>query len=328
MLLRWLSIALALMVVPAAVHAKPPRASTARTAEPHKRAPRRGPTASPPRPAPPRPDSVGRPNEGKLIAGARLDTSKPYLRVVPLYAKNDVRWGLPSLVAMIDRAARGVAKRYPGSVLEVGDLSRKGGGEVDRHHSHESGRDVDLGFYVVDKRGRGVRASRFQQIDASLRSTTVRGGRFDVPRNWALIELMLTDPQARVSHILIAEHLRQALLSYARPRVSQALYRRAAIALLQPTQPLPHDDHMHVRISCPRDARDHCVELSKNAPIGKAKVAKRIARDRKKTVRTPPRSPAAPTHARRTQAGDAEAHADAAEVRDALDETGLLRITE
>src|SRR5262245_44419907 len=102
---RWLSLALALMLAPSVVSAKP-----------------RKPPPPPVTPA----DSVGHPNDGKLVGGVRLDTSPKYLRVVPAYRRADTRWGLPSLVAMIDRAGRVVAKRYPGAVLSVGDLSRRG----------------------------------------------------------------------------------------------------------------------------------------------------------------------------------------------------------
>lgn len=211
--------------------------------------------------------SVGYPNEGRLEGGVRLDTSRKDIRVVPAYARGDVRWGVPALVGMIERAARGVARRFPGAVLGVGDLSRKHGGDVDRHGSHESGRDVDLAFYALDAKGKQVHASTFIRFDARLTSTNVRGARFDLPRNWALVQHLLTDPHAHVSHIFIAEPLRQALIAYAkRIGVSRALIVRAQLAMMQPTGAEPHDDHMHVRISCPRAMRGRCIELAKNAP--------------------------------------------------------------
>jgi penicillin-insensitive murein endopeptidase len=335
---------------------------------------------TPPAPPPPPPHSVGHPNEGRLEGGARLDGTLPYLRVMPTALADDARWGLPVFIRMIERAARGVSKRYPGSILDVGDISRKNGGEIDGHHSHESGRDVDIGFYAVDAKGKPVRASSFIKFDASLTSPSFPGARFDLARNWLLIQHLLTDPGARVSHIFIAEPLRQSLLAYARARgVSRALWIRAAVTMMQPTESLPHDDHIHVRISCPRSMRDSCIELSKNAPTGKTRLARR-RRGGATTLKTPARAAAASrsagtargapgshaAHATRAaeprgglvrparaeaakspaaspaehailqrapsapsaSKNEAEAEADAIEVKDALDESGAAKITQ
>ncbi|XXX73539.1 penicillin-insensitive murein endopeptidase [Sorangium sp. So ce134] len=241
--------------------------------------------------------SVGHPNEGRLEGGVRLDTSRKDIRVVPAYAHADVRWGLPALVGMVERAARGVAKRFPGAVLDVGDLSRQRGGEVHRHGSHESGRDVDLGFYALDGRGKQIHAPYFLRFNARLASTNLPGARFDLPRNWLLVQHLLTDPRARVSHIFISDPLRHALLAHAkRIGVSRALLVRAQLAMMQPTGAEPHDDHMHVRISCPSAMRGSCIELAKNAPSfrTRARMAKAA-----KGLRTPssPRPQAAPAPA-------------------------------
>ncbi len=241
------------------------------------RAPRTGalaPTAKKPDLAPKKPqekaESVGSPNEGRLEGGVRLDLTRPYFRVVPTYESGDVRWAHPTMIAMIDRAARTVAKRFPGAVLDVGDLSKRGGGDINRHHSHESGRDADLGFYAVDAKGKQLHARGFIKFEGPAVSPNTPGAHFDAPRTWLFVEQLLTDPVARVSHIFIAEPLRQHLLAYARAHgASRALLARAAVVLMQPTASLPHDDHIHVRISCPTTMRGSCIELAKNAPYGK-----------------------------------------------------------
>src|SRR5262249_16322092 len=104
--------------------------------------------------------SLGSPTEGHLLGGAHLDDA-PYLRVVPAYGAGDVRWGLESLVGALDRAARSVRKQYPDAVMSVGHLSRAGGGELDRHASHESGRDADVAFYVKSWAGKPLYADHF-----------------------------------------------------------------------------------------------------------------------------------------------------------------------
>jgi penicillin-insensitive murein endopeptidase len=312
------------------------------------------PTLAKPR-GPERADSVGHPNEGHLEGGAHLDTRLPYVRVVPAYESGDVRWGLPSLVHMLERAARVVAKKYPGSVLDVGDISRKGGGDVLRHHSHESGRDADVGFYAVDAKGKQVHAPAFIKFDRGLVSSNVPGARFDLPRTWLLVQTLLTDPVARTSHIFIAEPLRHELLGYAKARgVSRALLDHAAVVMMQPTNSLAHDDHMHVRVSCPHAAHSTCIELAKNAPLGHlahreprgVHRAARGAHHGAPTLRSTPTARAAAVTPPRASTGakdakppaalmnvasqrpDDEGEADAAEVKDALDDVGLLRITE
>lgn len=208
--------------------------------------------------------SVGSPNEGKLVGGVKLDTSDGTVRVVPAYQRGDTRWGLPALIHMIERSAKKVAKKNPGSVLGVGDISRKGGGDIFLHRSHESGRDVDIAFYVLDHKGKNLLPDTFVQFQGSIESNSMPGARFDVARNWQLVQAMLEDPVARVSHIFVADPLRRMLLAHARTRVSPALYNRAAVVMMQPSNALPHDNHFHVRISCPADMKKSCVEY----PVG------------------------------------------------------------
>jgi len=239
----------------------------------------------PPKPA----ESVGPPNDGRLEGGIKLDTSKAYLRVVPayVYGNMDTRWGLPALVRAIDRAAKGVNKKYPGAVLGVGDISRKGGGELANHHSHESGRDADLGFYVVDTKGQPVLRQGFLKIDEKLAAADVPGAKFDVSRNWLLLQSLLLDREARVSHIFVSEPIKHALLSHARSRgVARALYVRASQVMMQPTGGLPHDDHFHVRISCPSSSKKSCVEIAKNAP---SKARLKMAKKGRGGMKTPAR---------------------------------------
>jgi penicillin-insensitive murein DD-endopeptidase len=235
--------------------------------------------------------SVGPPNDGRLEGGIKLDTTKPYLRVVPAYGSADTRWGMPALVRAIDRAAKAVNKKYPGSMLGVGDISRKSGGELANHHSHESGRDADLGFYVMGDKGQQVVRHGFVKIDEKLSATDVPGARFDAARNWLFLQNLLLDRDARVSHVFVAEPLKHALLAHARSRgVSRALVVRASQVMMQPTGGLPHDDHFHVRISCPSSTKKSCVEIAKNAP---SKARRKMAKKGRGGMKTPARPPAA-----------------------------------
>ncbi len=336
-LARFFSLALVAVAVlgPVDAAAKPPKTPSAETkkARPKATAKRVTPTKA----APVDPVSLGRPNEGQLKGGVRLDTKLKYVRVVPYYESGDVRWGLPSLVRMIERSAKAVAKKYPGSVLDVGDLSQKNGGDLLRHHSHESGRDADLGFYVVDAKGKPVKGgAKFHKVNGDdLSVEGLPGARFDVARNWLFVQTMLGDAHARVSHIFVDDRIKKALLEHARKTgVSRRTLDRAAVVMMQPSDSVPHDDHFHVRISCPSSMRGACLELSKGAPTGRARAGVRTAAKAKpkaskasgdapaKVVASAPKSrPASPEDL-------AEAEADAAEVKPSLDEVGLVKITD
>ncbi|HEY8040481.1 MAG TPA: penicillin-insensitive murein endopeptidase [Polyangiaceae bacterium] len=203
--------------------------------------------------------SIGSPTEGHLLGGAHLDET-PYLRVVPGYTASDARWGLEPLVTMIDRAARQVRRQYPDAITSVGHLSREGGGEIERHHSHESGRDADIGFFVRSGSGRQLLPSRFVQFRGDGTAVSWPGAYFDDARNWTLVAALVSDPEARVTHLFVAQPLRARLLAYAeRMGVPASLRMRAAEVLQQPHGALPHDDHFHVRIGCPSHMSG-CVE--------------------------------------------------------------------
>jgi penicillin-insensitive murein endopeptidase len=230
--------------------------------------------------------SIGAPNQGSLAAGVHLETGA-HLRVVAAYAPGDPRWGVRELVDAIDRAAKEVRKRYPDAILGVGHLSRKDGGEIDRHHSHESGRDADLAFYLVDVAGRPVTRDRFLTILPNGVASADSHVRFDDGRNWALLSALVTDPHARVTHIFVVNHLRTRLLAYA-ARVGAPGWLRGRVAevLMQPHHALPHDDHFHVRVGCPA-ASSECIEW----PIaGPGKKPGAVAAKAK-----PPKQPKLPT---------------------------------
>ncbi len=67
--------------------------------------------------------------------------------------------------------------------------------------------------------------------------------RFDLARNWTLVEALLSHPFIQVQWIFVAKPVREALLAYARRSgMSAALFQRADQALRQPTDSLSHDD--------------------------------------------------------------------------------------
>jgi penicillin-insensitive murein endopeptidase len=246
--------------------------------------------------------SIGSPTDGHLVNGVHL-ADAPYLRIYPVYAGGDVRWGTDTLVGLVDRAAKSVRKQFPDAVLSVGQLSKNGGGEVDRHASHESGRDADVGFYVKSSLGKPVLADHMVAFLGDGTAPSWPGAHFDDARNWALVSAILADPHARVTHLFVATPIRERLLAYAaKIGAAPAIRSKAAEVLAQPHGSLPHDDHFHVRIACPAGQEGKCIEqpVAKNHGRGAVMASSHghaAHPSHGGSAGAPASTPAAPAHA-------------------------------
>jgi penicillin-insensitive murein DD-endopeptidase len=196
------------------------------------------------------------------MRGMRLKESA-YVRHVDEYVAGARFYGTWELVQVLERGARRVAFRLPGSKLSVGELSSEHGGDVNGHNSHESGRDVDIGFYMTTADGRPYEAGSFAEFDARGRGLAPNGGlRFDDARNWELVSKLVTDPDARVQYIFVARTLRQRLLNEAARRgAPKETLERAAAVLVQPAHGHAHRNHFHVRIYCAPADRPLCRDV-------------------------------------------------------------------
>jgi penicillin-insensitive murein DD-endopeptidase len=205
--------------------------------------------------------SVGYPNEGWQLRAKKLRKNRE-LRIK--LGSADRAYGHPALVLMLKRSAHQVARGAPGSVMLVGDLSSREGGPLSGHTSHQSGRDADVGFYVLDARGRPAQLDHFVAFAADGRARDASGLVFDDWRNWLLLQAWAKDHRAGLSHIFVAAPLRQRLLGWAQARPAFRPFVSEVAALLkQPENTSPHDDHFHVRISCPKKLEKICREQSR-----------------------------------------------------------------
>ena len=185
-------------------------------------------------------------------------------------------YGTDELVDAVQRAAATVQAGDGRVRLGVGDMSRLRGGDVIGHSSHESGRDVDLIFYNVDRKGRPMRPPDEEMIHFDADGKVFvprrmkrdywqrdwRERRFDDARNWRLVEALLADPQIRVQWIFVSDQLRARLLAWARANERPSwLLSYAEVVIRQPKGSTPHDDHFHLRIYCSRGDRQYgCVD--------------------------------------------------------------------
>jgi murein endopeptidase/LysM repeat protein len=139
--------------------------------------------------------SIGAPDAGALFNAFTLGDG-------PLWHVRDPRdaWATEETLSFIIAAIRAVESMHPGSPsLCIGDLSRRQGGPIDRHRSHQSGRDADIGWY-------------FQEgAEPDLCQGDVR--RLDLPRCWALVRALVTETD--VERIFIDRRIQRALFQQA-----------------------------------------------------------------------------------------------------------------
>jgi penicillin-insensitive murein endopeptidase len=213
--------------------------------------------------------SIGTPNRGVLTAGAEVPKDAPGLRWL---RGNDRHWGLPRFTNAIARAAARVASERPGARLTVGDLSTPaGGGPLSPHFSHRSGMDADLLFYVTTLGGTPVDSPGFVHVGADGLAEDEAHGRFlrfDVEREWLLVEALLEDPQARIQWIFVSEVVEAMLLEWAIARdAPPEIVSRAQHVMLQPNPGGVHDDHIHVRTACsPEEQVAGCEPIGPQRP--------------------------------------------------------------
>lgn len=205
--------------------------------------------------------SIGLPFAGRLENGV-LVRETPFVRHTPEYAKDGHFYGTWELVQLVHRAAHRVAQRIPGARLSVGELSKRSGGRIAGHHSHQNGRDVDIAFYMTDAGGRPFEPWAFAEFDRTGRGRAPNEMlRFDDARNWELVQRLVADGDARIQYIFVANALKERLLREGeRRRASPSVLARARKTLVQPAGRHPHANHFHVRIYCSPANRPRCED--------------------------------------------------------------------
>ena len=170
-------------------------------------------------------------------------------------ANHDYRWGTEELVAGLLWTADQLGPLLGKDRLAIGNLSKEGGGDLPETTSHTSGRDVDIPLLMANGEGQHI-PSYYHHFDKDGISIS-HGGRyrFDVARNWKLVESLLQNPHFEIDFLMIYGPLRQMLLEHAKQLgVAQPLQDRAERLLRRPWAGVrPHDNHFHLRIRCPAE---------------------------------------------------------------------------
>ncbi len=200
--------------------------------------------------------TVGVPNQGVLTEAEELPVrGEGFVRYRP---QSSHYFGRPRLVHALEKAAADVSRQAPGGApLFIGDLSAQTGGRIPGHDSHRSGRDVDILFLVMTPSGVPISSPGFVRIESD--GLGVAQGskdyvRIDIDREWLLLRSLLTSPEIGVQFMFVCHDVEALLIDHARALGEPPeLVWRAETVMLQPSDSLPHDDHVHLRIACSPD---------------------------------------------------------------------------
>lgn len=192
--------------------------------------------------------TVGSPQSGRLVNAEQLPSGPGYFRRRPgcAYGTNQTISAMLEAIAAVRMTHRTIHD------LAIGDISSKSGGHLHRHKSHQSGRDVDLGFYYKDQPPQGPKAF----LSAATHE-------LDYEANWSLIQALVgrDASDSRVEYIFVDYRIQKRLYDWAKKtkkvagpvldRIFQypnAKYTLRGIIRHEPG----HSDHFHVRFRCPR----------------------------------------------------------------------------
>lgn len=196
-------------------------------------------------------EPVGTNNNGSLINGVPLaEAGEGFIH---MYRDTNRFWGTIEMVHMLEQAAADVDQKFPGrDRLQIEDIGFEKGGEIDGHASHENGLDVDLQFYKKDRIEHDPISKNQVYADPMVEKGKVISN-FDVERNWELMKAL--HRHGDVQKIFVDNVLKKSLCAQAK-KVGELTSHQQVLRSLR--HEANHQDHLHVRIRCPKTAKK-CV---------------------------------------------------------------------
>jgi len=179
--------------------------------------------------------SLGAPNRGALFNGEQLVTGALWVVESPENA-----WVTPESARALRQAVEVVHQEHPGApLLHLGDASRRHGGYLRPHRSHQAGRDVDVGFFYRDGPGWYLPAT---------------ADNLDRARTWSLLRALLATGE--VEYVFLDQGIQALLVEHATaagedPGWLAEIFGGAtrSTALIRHTW--GHRTHLHVRFLSP-----------------------------------------------------------------------------
>lgn len=206
--------------------------------------------------------SVGDTRDGYLIHGQLLPTPSLSIRQLPVQYERGIAYATTEFIKLMTDTAAAMQKKYPGTIMYMGNMSAMEGGDIPYSVSHNAGRDGDIAFYYKDENGKFAHPDNLYKINRRLQAQTKDGLlTFDLEKNTTLIETLITHPKIDVQFIFLAKYIRSAIYKelVQRGASEDLLLRFEKIVIIQAA----HNDHFHVRTYCSNtDICAGCIDKS------------------------------------------------------------------
>lgn len=162
-------------------------------------------------------------------------------------------WTTTDLQLILEKVSAQMSTDFPaGERLQVGDLSAEEGGPISDHKSHQNGLDVDLVYYRNNKIEEDPEAIGKFTVDSSFEKFVLKGKvteNFDIKRNLRLMQLL--EKTGRVDRIFVDQAIKNLFCTHLR----KAGQFKENIPMLRKLRHFDgHADHLHVRLTCPKDS--------------------------------------------------------------------------
>ena len=194
-------------------------------------------------PSAPVPYSSGKANRGRLRNARLMPEGKGYyLRDLRPHS-----WGTDTTIQSLLTAFDAYARAFPdGPPINVGDISKRRGGRFGPHKSHQSGRDVDVGFVHFLPEGEPL-PPHFTRASAE---------NLDVEKTWVFLESLIRTGNVQIIFVdvsvqkLLRAYIRDKLTPEQLDAVFSWPHRSTSSEALLRHWP-GHKNHFHIRFKCP-----------------------------------------------------------------------------
>ena len=197
-------------------------------------------------------------SHGTLVNFSKFDLEgEGFMKI---FVPRDRGYATYDMTQVVAIAASQLAHDYPGGErVQIGDVCAQKGGQLAHHASHQNGLDADIAYMRVNHREQNP------QVITGFDELFVKNGKitenFDEERVWDFVKAI--HDTGRLVRIFMDPVIKATLCEYA-DKIGET---ESQTDVLRRIRPLAlHQDHMHIRITCPLNSPT-CVKQA-DPPAG------------------------------------------------------------